>query len=324
MKAIVMYQGGETPEYTADFPEPKINSADQILLSVKAVAIKHLDRSKSIGRHYSSQDDAPQAKVIGVDGVGVLEDGTRVYALGIAGMIAEKAIVEKSKMIRLPEGIDDVTAAALPNAIAGSAMALRFGAAMKAGETVLINGATGFTGRIAIQIAKYYGAKRIIVTGRDEVALQLLQALGADEIISLKQDDAGFIAQIKKVHNDKPIDVILDYLWGHTAELILEALKGKGSFTHKTRFVSIGSLAGDKIQLSSEILRSVDLQLKGSGMGSWSKDEMKQLIGEIIPEMLQLAADKKLIAETVTVKMQEFENLWDAPMQGGKRLVITI
>jgi NADPH:quinone reductase-like Zn-dependent oxidoreductase len=74
--------------------------------------------------------------------VGLHDDGTRVFALGVSGMIAERAVIEKRRMVKLPKGIDDATAAALPNAIAGSAMALRFRAAMKPGETLLINGIT--------------------------------------------------------------------------------------------------------------------------------------------------------------------------------------
>src|SRR5580698_3773104 len=204
MKAAVIFQKGEMPQYT-DVPEPVIKNEDEILIDVKAAAIKHLDRSTASGKHYSTKNDIDNAKVIGGDGVGVLEDGTRVFALGVTGMIAEKAIIEKSRMIKLPAGIDDATAAALPNAVAGSAMALRFRANMKPGETVLINGATGFTGKIAVQIAKHYGAKKIIVTGRNEKALQELLASGADEIISLKQDDEQFISQLKKVHNNSPI-----------------------------------------------------------------------------------------------------------------------
>ncbi len=89
-----------------------------------------------------------------------------------------------------------------PMQYAGSAMALRFRAGMKQGETVLINGATGFTGKIAVQIAKHYGAKKVIVTGRNEQSLQSLLALGADEIVSLRQDDEAFIAQIKQIHDN--------------------------------------------------------------------------------------------------------------------------
>jgi NADPH:quinone reductase-like Zn-dependent oxidoreductase len=269
MKAAVVYQQGgkySLPQYT-DFPEPVPKSDDEILITMKAAAIKHLDKGRASGQHYSASNESQQAKVIGGDGVGTLEDGTRVFAFGVSGMIAEKAVIEKSRMIQLPQGIDDATAAALPNAVAGSAMALRFRAGMQGGETILINGATGFTGKIAVQIAKHYGAKKIIVTGRNEETLKALKSLGADETISVKQDDETFISQLKEIHNHTPVDVVIDYLWGHTGELILKALKGKGSFTHKTRFVSIGAITGDTIQLSSEVLRSVDLQISGSGIG---------------------------------------------------------
>jgi NADPH:quinone reductase-like Zn-dependent oxidoreductase len=324
MKAAVQFQRGDIPQYAEDYPEPIANSEDEILISVKAAAIKHLDKSRASGKHYSTKGDIHQAKVIGGDGVGILADGTRVFALGISGMIAEKAIIDKSRMVKLPFGIDNVTAAALPNAVAGSAMALRFRAAMKPGETVLINGATGFTGNIAVQIAKHYGAGKIIVTGRNEQTLHSLLASGADEIVPIKQDDENFVSQIQQLHNGTPIDIIIDYLWGHTAELILEALKGKGAFSHKTRFVSIGSVTGDKIQLSSEILRSVDLQLSGSGLGSWTKEEMQKLFSEIIPEMFQLAADNKLKVATKTVELKDIEKLWDTEVPDGKRLVVTI
>jgi len=324
MKAAVIFQRGETAKYTTAFEEPIVRKDDELLVSVKAVAIKHLDKSKASGKHYSAKNDIHQAKVPGGDGVGLLADGTRVYALGLTGMLAEKAIIKKDSMVKLPNGIDNITAAALPNAVAGSAMALRFRGAMIGGETVLINGATGFTGKIAVQVAKHYGAGKIIVTGRNEQTLQSLLALGADELVSIKQDDDNFVSQIQQLHKNSPIDIIIDYLWGHTATLILEALKGQGAFTHQTRFISIGSITGDKIQLSSEILRSVDLQLSGSGLGSWTKEEMQKLITEIVPEMFQLAVDNKLKIETEQVELKDIEKLWDVDTPDGKRLVVVI
>lgn len=321
MKAAV-YKKGELPKYT-DFPDPIIGNESQLLLTVKASAVKNLDKNIASGKHYSA-DDKATAKVAGGDGVGFLEDGTRVYALGVTGMIAEKAIVDKNKMVKVPEGLDDCTAAALPNAVAGSAMALRFRADIQKGETVLINGATGVTGKIAIQLARHYGAGRIIVTGRKEETLKALLDLGADEYILLTQPDEDFIAQLKKIHSTTPIAIIIDYLWGPSAELILKSLKGDGSFTPKTRFVSVGSLGGDTIQLSSEILRSVDLQLSGSGFGSWTKAEMMKLITEILPEMFALAVSKKLVIETVAVAIKDIEKAWDMTIPDGKRLIITI
>ncbi|MFH6996420.1 zinc-binding alcohol dehydrogenase family protein [Flavobacterium sp. FlaQc-57] len=323
MKAAVVYKKGEMPK-CADFAEPIVQNENQILLSVKAVAITNLDKGKASGKHYSSENNSQNGFVIGSDGVGLLENGTRVYARGISGTIAEKAIIDKNIVVPLPDGISDAIAASLPNAVAGSAMALKFRANIQKGETILINGGTGFTGQIAIQIARHYGAKKIIVTGRNEKMLQNLLELGADEVVSLRQDDHAIIAQLKQMHSNTPIDIILDYLWGHPAELILTALKGNGSFTNKVRYVTIGGMAGDNIQLSSGILRSIDLQLSGSGLGSWSKNEVKLLFSEILPEMFLLAAQNKLKVNIETVSLVDIEEAWSREVLDGKRLVVII
>lgn len=324
MKAAVIFQKGGVPQYTEDFPEPTIaNPDEEAILSIKAVAVKNVDKSKASGKHYSSQGDSKQAIIPGSDGVGLLPDGTRVYALGITGMLAEKAVVAKSRMIKVPDSLDDATAAALPNAVAGSAMALRFRATMKVGETVLINGATGVTGQIAVQLARHYGAGKIIVTGRNEQALHSLKELGADQYL-LTTNDEAFVTGLKEIHQHTPIDIVVDYLWGHTATLILETFKGTGAFTHRTRFVSVGSMTGDTIQLSSEILRSVNLQLTGSGLGSWTKEEMKLLLTEIIPETFQLAADNRLKINTICIDLKDIAQVWDANLSSDKRVVLTV
>jgi len=323
MKAAVLYSKDEMPQY-ADLPEPLVQNDDEVLISVKAVALKHFDKGRAKGTHYSARDNKQEARIIGGDGVGLLPDGTRVYALGVSGMMAEKATVDKNRIVALPPGLDDATAAALPNAVFGAAMALRFRAGIEPGDTVLVNGATGFTGRVAVQIARHYGAKRVIATGRNPGSLKELMQLGADEVIPLQQTDEQFTAQLRQLHQDTPINVIIDYLWGPTAELILASLKGAGSFTPRTRFVSVGSVTGDLIQLSAANLRSVDLQLSGSGLGSWTKGQVRTLFAEILPEMFQLAADGKLKIETVPVALRDIEKLWDADVPGGKRLVVQI
>ncbi|SFE32723.1 quinone oxidoreductase family protein [Spirosoma endophyticum] len=324
MKAAIMHPQGGGPRY-AEMPNPTVSNEDQVLLTLKAAAIKHIDRGQASGNHYSADpQSAGQAKIIGGDGVGVLADGTRVYAMGVSGMVAQQAVVEKDRMVIVPNELNDALAAALPNGVIGSAMGLRFRARMQAGEVVLINGATGFTGRLAVQLAKHYGAKRVIATGRNPSSLQELLSLGADEVISVDQPDADFLAQLRAIHSGTPVDVIVDYLWGRSAELLLASLKGKGAFTHPVRFVSIGSVTGDKVQLSAENLRSVNLQLSGSGLGSWTRQEVVQLFREILPDMFQLAADGKLTADTVTVDLSDIESVYDVVITDGKRLVITM
>lgn len=268
MKAAVMYPEGALPQYV-DFPEPTAQKNNELLVRVKAVAIKHFDKGRAAGKHYSSDVPGEGGKVIGGDGVCLLEDGTKVYAMGISGMLAEKAVIDKDRVVRLPDGLDDATAAAIPNAVIGAAMGLRFKAAIQPGDVVLINGATGF-------------------------------------------------------HTQTPIDVIIDYLWGHTAEMIFACLKGDGSFTNKVRYVSVGAVTGDLIQLSAANLRSVDLQLTGSGLGAWSKQQVTDLFKEILPEMFVLAAEGKLKVETITVKMEDIAELWNLDIPDGRRLVVTI
>lgn len=324
MKAAVIFQKGEAPKYVEDFAEPEVQSEKELLISVKASALKNLDKMRASGKHYSTQHEEWTAKVPGGDGVGLLADGTCVYAIGVSGMIAEKATIEKDIMVKLPAGIDDATAAALPNAVMGSALALRFRAGLQKGETVLVNGATGVTGKISVQIAKHYGAKKVIATGRNEQSLKALLTLGADEVISLKQDDESLVSQIKGIYRENPVDVVIDYLWGHSAELIFASLKGNGGFSHRTRFITVGGMAGDTITLSSSILRSTDIQISGSGLGTWSREEVKVLIAEILPEMFQLAVEGKLKIETVNIALKDIEKAWDMSIESGKRLVVLV
>lgn len=324
MKAAVVFKKGEGPKYVEDFEEPKVQNENELLIAVKASAVKNLDKMQASGKHYSMHNELFTAKVVGGDGVGLLSDGTRVYGIGINGMIAEKAIVEKSRIVKLPKNIDDATAAALPNAVMGSALALRFRANLKEGEIVLINGATGVTGKIAVQIAKHYGAKKVIATGRNEQSLKELLSLGADEVISLKQGNETFVEYIKKIHQQTPIDVVIDYLWGQSSEQILTALKGNGGFSHRTRYITVGGMMSDTITLSSSILRSTDIHISGSGIGTWTKEEIMLLITEILPEMFQLAADNKLKIDTEIAEIKDVEALWNAEIPGGKRLVIMI
>ncbi|ASZ12105.1 zinc-binding alcohol dehydrogenase family protein [Chitinophaga pendula] len=324
MRAAVVYQSTGIPTFVEDFAVPIVQNENELIISVKAAAVKNLDKTRASGKHYSMENEPHTARIPGGDGVGILADGTRVYGIGTSGMLAEKAIVEKDRIVKLPAGIDNASAAALPNAVVGSAMALRFRACLEKNETVLINGATGVTGKLAVQVAKFYGAKRVIATGRNEASLQALLLLGADEIISLKQDDKRFVAQIKATHEEHPIDIVIDYLWGHSAELILSAIKGNGDFSHRTRYVTVGGMMSDTITLSSSILRGTDIQIYGSGLGSWTRAEIKSLIAEILPDMFQLAADGKLKIATVPVDLKDIETVWDMDVDGGKRIVVMI
>ncbi|RYE26521.1 MAG: zinc-binding alcohol dehydrogenase family protein [Sphingobacteriales bacterium] len=322
MKAAVLKQLGAAPVYT-DMEDPIPNGDDQVVMQVKAAAVKNIDKLRASGTHYASYKQLPV--IVGIDGVGMLEDGRYVYSPGLTGMVAEKALVNKKRITPIPDGIDLATAAALPNAVIGATMALHR-SKMKKGDVVLINGATGVTGQLAVQVAKHYGASKIIVTGRNTDVLNKLRDMGAHTLISLKQEDNSIISQLKEIHATAPIDIVIDYLWGHPIELIIKSLKGGGvdMFTHKVRIVTVGEMAGSSISLESGTLRSSDIEIMGSGLGSLSMEDIQKFIGEVLPEMFNMAARGELNIDTHTEQLSDIETVWNKELGSGKRLVIEI
>lgn len=322
MKAAILYKSGTTPKY-GEIEAPVKTSDEQHVIHVKAAAVKNLDKARVSGKHYASYRTFPT--VVGVDGVGELEDGTRVYGQGITGMIAEKALIT-SNFTPIPHDLDYVTAAALPNAVLGSAMPLLIRGKLERGMNVMFNGATGVTGQIAVQLAKYYGANNIIVTGRNERILDQLKNYGATHVINLKEEDELIKSQIKKIHDQTPIDMVIDYLWGKPISLIIEVLKGNSiqHISHSTKIITAGDMAGKEISLSSSVLRSSAIEILGSGFGSLSQEELIVFNKVILPELFLLAANKKLHIDTEAYPLQEVEEVWNKQISSGTRLVITI
>jgi len=316
MKAGIVHQLGTNPVY-GDFENPQPQQG-QLVVNIKAAAIKQVDRSKVAGRHYTNFASLPV--VPGIDGVGTLPNGDAVYAWGLTGMFAEQAVIEDGRCTLLPKGLDFALAAALPNALVGSDMALLYRAQIRVGQTVLINGATGATGKVAVQTAKYRGAQKVIVTGRNQAVLNDLLLLGADEIILLTQDDETIINQIQESHKATPIDIVIDYLWGHPVELILHAINGLPP--HKITMVTVGEMAGSTINLPSGILRSRMVQLLGSGIGSLSKKDIADYLQTELPAIFSLAAQGKLVMEVATFPLSEIESVWSRDETSGKRNVI--
>ncbi|MFZ6721650.1 zinc-binding dehydrogenase [Undibacterium sp. Ji49W] len=271
MKAAIIVEAGQAPVY-GDFGDlqapPPAPAPGKSLIRVKASSISQVTRSRASGQHYSA--DATSGFIPGVDGTGVDENNQRVYFLlpdKPYGAMAEWCIVDKTHCVALPDSLDDAVAAALAIPGMSSWAALMERAGMQAGETVLINGATGASGRLAIQIAKHLGAKKVIATGRNTAVFDDLQLLGADVTINLNQDK-DTLEQAFKQEFEQGIDIVLDYLWGPSAELLLIAAAKASPDGVPVRFVQIGSVGGADINLPGAVLRSSALQLMGSGIGS--------------------------------------------------------
>jgi NADPH:quinone reductase-like Zn-dependent oxidoreductase len=222
--------------------------------------------------------------VPGVDGTGLLEDGSRVYFVfpeAPFGGMAEQCLVKPAHCLPLPPALDAVTAAAIAIPGMSSWAALVERARLVKGETVLINGATGVSGRLAVQVAKYLGAGKVIATGRNAQALQSLRAMGADVSIDLTQDKEALEAEFQREYRSG-INVVLDYLWGPSAELLLAAGARAAPEAVPIRFVQIGSVSAPSITLPSAALRSSSIELLGSGIGSVPMPRLLAAIGNLL------------------------------------------
>ncbi|HEV8499320.1 MAG TPA: zinc-binding alcohol dehydrogenase family protein, partial [Gemmatimonadaceae bacterium] len=186
MKAAVLHALGSLPHYE-DFPDPQPGEKE-VVVHVRAASLKNIDKAMANGSHYDAYRELPV--IVGVDGVGTLDDGTRVFCGGARppyGMMAERTVVSRVRCLPIPDGVEDDTAAALPNPALSSWLPLVWRAHLQPGETVLILGATGVAGKLAIQIAKHLGAGRVVAAGRNPRVLETLPALGADATIALDQ-----------------------------------------------------------------------------------------------------------------------------------------
>jgi NADPH:quinone reductase-like Zn-dependent oxidoreductase len=313
MKAALVTGPGRSPVY-ADFqaPEPK---AGELLITVSAAALSHVTRSRASGAHYSSDGRFPF--IAGIDGVGRLEDGRRVYFVlpdAPYGAMAERVAIPAARCVAVPDGLDDVTAAALANPGLSSWAAFIERARLKPGETVLVNGATGASGRLAVQIAKHLGAAKVIATGRNPAALAELADLGADAIIPLTED-----ASVYGPHFAAGIDVVIDYLWGKSAEALLIAAAKAAPEARPIRFVQIGSVSGADISLPSAVLRSSAIELMGSGIGSIPLERLIACVGDL----LQAAVPANLKIATAAVPLSDLEQAW-ALDDSARRTVFVI
>jgi NADPH:quinone reductase-like Zn-dependent oxidoreductase len=317
MHAAVVSSYDQAPYY-GEFDTP-IAQPGELLVRVHAAALTNLVKGQASGRHYSSSTELPL--IPGNDGVGTLPDGRRVYFIGPRtpyGSMAEWTVIPPNRTIPLPAALEDATAAALGNPALATWGALLGRARFVAGESVLINGATGTAGQQAIQAARYLGARRIVVTGRNREALDRLSDLGADASIWLDQPDDALSAAFRREFAEHRIDIVLDYLWGHSAELLLRAVAGHGSpeGEPRIRFVQIGSIAGNSIPIEAGILRSSGLELLGSGLGSLSARQIMQSLGR----MFEAAIPAGLRIDVKPTPLSEVEKAW-ASTESGQRIV---
>ena len=220
-----------------------------------------------------------------------MPDGTlRYFALGdtTSGAMAEQTVIDLRQSFPLPDGTDPVLVAAAMNPAMSSWVALRRRIDFQAGHTVLVLGATGSSGRMAVQVAKRLGAGRVIAAGRNPKLLATLPEIGADTVVRL-----GETPGLGEVAAD--VDVVLDYLWGQvTVDAMTAIATNRNDDKRPLTWIEIGSVAGPTAAIPSAALRALPLQIVGSGQGSVSTAgilaELPALVAEISSGALRIDA----------------------------------
>ena len=314
----------DTPPTYRQFPDPVPAGAQQALVDVLAVGLHPRVRSQADGSHYTSTDELPL--IPGIDGVGRLGDGRLVYFVlpdTRLGAMAEKVVIDTRRSIILSPGRqsgapDPITLAAAMNPGMSSWVALRRRIAFQAGQSVLVLGATGSAGQMAIQIARHLGAARIVAAGRDQDRLDSLTALGADTTVSMRGDEQTVAERLGQAAGD--VDVVIDYLWGKPAEdAMMPILRNRADRTRPLTWVQIGSVAGAAVAVPSVALRSANFQILGSGQGSVGTAD---ILAEL-PALVEQISAGTFTLNVRSVPLAMVEQVWTEPIDPSERVVIT-
>lgn len=312
MKAAVITSFEQPPRY-GDFAEPLAKGRGEVPVHVLAAALHHLTMAKATGKHYSGTAELPL--VPGCDGVGRDPDGKlRYFVLDDTpfGSLAERTLIDPQRSLVLPRDCDPVEIAAAMNPAMAAWLALRCRVPFKKKQKVLILGATGNAGTMAVQIARLLGASRIIAAGRDAQRLGRLVELGASDVVALDEPRLGELA--------RDVDVVLDFLWGEVSARVMErVVRSRADRSQVLTWIEVGSMAGSASPVPGELLRAARLQIVGSGMGSVPGRE----IVKELPALIKEIARGRLRIDAKVVPLREVEQAWREAENSTERIVLT-
>ncbi|MEW9529517.1 zinc-binding alcohol dehydrogenase family protein [Microbispora sp. NPDC049125] len=317
MKAAVLHEIGGIPRYE-DFPDP-VAGDGEVIIDVKAVAVENVDKAIAAGTHYAGEKYIGGFPAIpAFDGVGALPDGTLVGFGDIRlpyGALAEKTVVPQGSYVPIPDGVDPAVATVMASAV--TAMSMKTAAGIVAGETVLVQGATGVAGRLAVKVARLLGAGRIVATGRDDDQLREVRVIGADTVINTAVSDETLAQAYLDARGDG-YDVVVDYLWGRPSEILLRALVPRSfAFGKPTRVVQIGESAGAELALAGSSLRTSGVEIYGAAKGL-----DPQTMNEVYQQIVTWTRSGELTFDLEKVPLSDIETAWQRTDLKGRRLVV--
>ncbi len=295
-----------------DLPDPTPREGEA-LLRVRAAALNPVDIFIASGRFYGPVPDPPfiggaecVAEVIEAPGI---EAGTRVWNLGVHGALAELATAPVDRLVPVPDDISDEMAAAIGIAGLAGWMAVLSRGRLTSDETVIVVGASGAVGQIAIQAAVGRGA-RVIAAARSEKGLARARALGADATVPI---DDSFAESLAAAAPDG-IDLAIDMVWGEAAPVVLGHLSPRG------RLVQVGNAAAPEATIIGGPLRGRRLDIRGFSVYSEHFGDVASGYGELA----SAAADGEVVLEIETYSLMNAPQAWadQKAGAGGSKLVV--
>ncbi|SOC49717.1 NADPH:quinone reductase [Blastococcus aggregatus] len=322
MRAAVVRTPGEHPEL-GEHPDPVPGAADTVV-RVTAAPLVPLDLLCASGTSYFGRPAVPY--VPGVQGVGVVESspelaaGTRVWFATSAGMapgdgsLAERCAVRPDDVVPLDADVPDAALAALGLSAVAAWMSLTWRAGLRAGEHVLVLGAGGAVGQVAVGAARVLGAGRVVAVARSERARDRALAAGADEVLALEGDAEALAGRFREALGGR-LDVVVDPVFGVAATAASRVLSDGG------RLVNLGGASGDTAEFSSAVLRSRSASVLGYTNNALTPVQRRDALEAVAGH----AAAGRLAVAHEPVPLADVAAAWRRQATGdpGVRLVLT-
>ena len=313
MRAARISAIGQAPALAEiEAPEP---ADGQTVVEVAAVALNPVDLAVAAGRFYGGHPELPY--VPGCEGVGRRAGGTRVWVfgggLGLArdGTLAEQVAVDEADLCPVPEGVDDADAVAAGIAGIAGWLPVAWRSPVQEDDRVLVLGATGTAGSVALQGARVLGAERVAAVGRNTDRLSRAKELGADASIRLGDDDLA--AKVTDAFDGKGPTLIVDFLWGEPLQAVLPAA------APGARVVHVGQSAGPETTLRSADVRGKQLAILGYSNFALSPET--KCAGYL--QLLEHVEGGRIRIEHETFPLEQVADAWAAQAEGRKAVVLS-
>ena len=271
-------------------PMPK---GTQVLVRVRACGLNRADLGMTKGHVHGSAGG--MGTVLGMEWAGEVAElgpeakgvkvGEKVMGSGGAAF-AEYTLADHGRLFRVPSNMNFEESATLPIALTTMHNAVVTNGALKAGQSVLIQGASSGVGLMAMQIAKLKGASLVVGSSTDAMRRSRLKEYGAD--IAIDSSDPGWVDQVLKATNGEGIDLIVDQVSGKLASQNLAATKVKG------RIVNVGRLGGSRAEFNFDLHAARRINYIGVTFRTRTIDEIREIFDEVRKDIWGAVEARKL------------------------------